>query len=243
MRRWQSGPLSRRTEPATKTGEPASPPPSPPPPKNLRSAGPRKGGRRPRTGRAPTKGLAFRYLTRYIFDTGGPLAQLDVDDGRAGLRLLHFGLYFLSSVDRVDDRAELHHLAHLLPWLDRCRDRGHVFPDGSQDGYFIIASGYLPTRFPFLYGDSLFLLMGRLQRKEIHSQRIWRSRQHDRLSYAHWHWFIQRVGVFFHDCQPLFIKDCFRHCVMEKVCQHERQSTLQDNSCLELCEWYWRLSL
>ena len=27
-----------------------------------------------------------------------------------------------------------------------------MFPDGSQDGYFIIASVYLPTRFPFLNG-------------------------------------------------------------------------------------------
>ena len=37
------------------------------------------------------QGLAFRYLTRYIFDTGRLFAQLEVDDGRAGLRLLLVG--------------------------------------------------------------------------------------------------------------------------------------------------------
>ena len=48
------------------------------------------------TGRA--RGLAFRSLTRYIFDTDLPLEQLEVDDGRAGLRLLHVGgrWYFLT---------------------------------------------------------------------------------------------------------------------------------------------------
>ena len=45
----------------------------------------------PRTGRAPTQELAFRYRTRYIFDIDRHLAQLEVDDGRAGLRLLHVG--------------------------------------------------------------------------------------------------------------------------------------------------------
>ena len=48
-------------------------------------------GRRPEGRWAPTQGLVFRSPTRYIFDTDRLLAQLVVDDGRAGLRLLHVG--------------------------------------------------------------------------------------------------------------------------------------------------------
>ena len=48
-------------------------------------------GRRPEERWAPTQGLAFRYLTRYIFDTDRLLPQLEVVDGRAGLPLLHVG--------------------------------------------------------------------------------------------------------------------------------------------------------
>ena len=48
-------------------------------------------GRRPEERWAPTRGLVFRYLTRYFFDTGRLLKLSEVDDGRAGLRLLHVG--------------------------------------------------------------------------------------------------------------------------------------------------------
>ena len=69
------------------------------PPKNLRGADPRNGGRRPSTRRAPTQGLAFRCLTRYILDTGRLLAQLEVDVERAGARLLRW--YFLTLTPAV----------------------------------------------------------------------------------------------------------------------------------------------
>ena len=36
-------------------------------------------------------GLAFRFLTRYFFNTGQLLAQWEVDDGHAELRLLRVG--------------------------------------------------------------------------------------------------------------------------------------------------------
>ena len=53
----------------------------------------------PKNGGAPTQGLAFRFLTRYIVDTGRLLAQLEVVVGRAGVRLLRVGgrWYFLTS--------------------------------------------------------------------------------------------------------------------------------------------------
>ena len=67
-----------RTGTLPRNGEP------PPSPVNLKGADPRNGG-------APTQGLAFRFLTRYFFDTGRAFAQLEVVVGRAGLRLLRVG--------------------------------------------------------------------------------------------------------------------------------------------------------
>ena len=53
---------------------------------------------RPEERWAPTQGLAFRYPTRYTFDIGRLLAQLEVDDEHAGLRLPYVGgrWYFLT---------------------------------------------------------------------------------------------------------------------------------------------------
>ena len=101
--------------------------------------------------------------------------------------------------------------------------------------YFISASGYLSTRFPFLYGlgyvKALFLrtlcvyCWADCSKEKFAPNGFggahWVGRQHDRLSYTHW----QIVS----HCSSRIAFLLFRY----GMCfRHERQSTLQDNSCV-----------
>ena len=60
-------------------------------------------------------------------------------------------------------------------------------------------------------------------------------RQYDRLSKTHWRWFLQRVGVLYRWLATGHRGFPYRWLRYGKSFQHDRQSTLQDNICLEEC--------